>query len=57
MRAACSLLLVFFLVSSADAQGLVIEDIFGRRLNENGLVLVDWHVAMIDGDVYVHGWR
>ena len=42
MRVASSLLLVLLSVNSAAAQGVVVEDIFGRDLNKNGLVLVDW---------------
>jgi hypothetical protein len=42
MRSVCSVFLVLSVLSSARGQGLVVEDIFGRRLNENGLVLVDW---------------
>jgi len=42
MRTPLALLTTFVLVSSAHSADLVVEDIFGRRLNEHGLTLVDW---------------
>src|SRR5262245_24273468 len=42
MRNAVVLLLALLCTSWAGAQDLVVEDIFGRRLNEHGLILVDW---------------
>jgi hypothetical protein len=42
MRAALSLLLVSFTASAVSAADLVVEDIFGRQLNDHGLVLVNW---------------
>src|SRR5215207_2043721 len=34
--------LVLFPISSARGADVAIEDVFGRRLNEHGLILVDW---------------
>jgi hypothetical protein len=41
VRCAGCVLLLLISLSSVHAE-IVIEDIFGRRVNENGLVLVDW---------------
>jgi Putative Ig domain len=39
----CATTLLFLLVGLSPARAeIVIQDIFGRRLNENGLTLVDW---------------
>jgi hypothetical protein len=42
MRNQLALLLTVLSLSSARAADVVVEDIFGRRLNEHGLTLVDW---------------
>lgn len=42
MRIPFALLLILLSISSACAEEVVVEDIFGRRLNEPGLILVDW---------------
>jgi len=42
MRIRFSSLILLVSVSSARAAEVVVEDIFGRPLNEHGLVLVDW---------------
>jgi hypothetical protein len=36
------LLLLAYCISPVRAGEMVVEDIFGRRLNEHGLILVDW---------------
>src|SRR3954471_3487059 len=47
MRAPLSIVILLASIPSARAAEVVVEDIFGRRLNEHGPVLVDWegHVA------------
>lgn len=42
MASLLSILLTLFSISSVRAAEVAVEDIFGRRLNEHGLVLVDW---------------
>ena len=42
MRTSLPFIIVFFYISSARSAEVVVEDIFGRRLNEPGLILVDW---------------
>src|SRR6476659_6797567 len=42
MRRPFMLLVMFFSIASARSAEVVVEDIFGRRLNESGLILVDW---------------
>jgi hypothetical protein len=42
MRNQLALLLTVMSMSHARAADVVVEDIFGRRLNEHGLILVDW---------------
>src|SRR5213080_1201477 len=42
MRIPLSLLIIIASIPSARGAEVVVEDIFGRRLNEHGLVLVDW---------------
>src|SRR3954463_4395570 len=42
MRAPFSIVILLASIPSARAAEMVVEDIFGRRLNEHGLVLVDW---------------
>jgi len=42
MRIPLFLLIVLSSFASTRAAGVVVEDIFGRRLNEHGVVLVDW---------------
>src|SRR5687767_628496 len=42
MRIPFAFLVVLFPNTSAHGADVGIEDVFGRRLNEHGLILVDW---------------
>src|SRR5678815_1226951 len=42
MRLPFSILIILASIPAARAADVVVEDIFGRRLNEHGLILVDW---------------
>jgi hypothetical protein len=42
MRIPLAFLVAVFSIFSARGAEVVIEDVFGRRLNEHGLILVDW---------------
>lgn len=53
MRFRIVLVVAFLSLSSAPAAEVVVEDIFGRRLNEPGLVLVDWDGPMANPAIKV----
>jgi hypothetical protein len=42
MRISFTVIAALFSLSTVRAADVVVEDVFGRRLNERGLVLVDW---------------